>query len=91
MKLKYLSTATLLYIALSSATCGDNNLRCINPNGDVSDDYQRTKECCEASTNKWCWCSHRAEWYCDFDSWGETADFKICCERKVDFSFRDCD
>lgn len=89
MNLKFSSAAILLYISLSLA-CGGNNGRCINPNGDVDKDYERTEECCKAGGNKWCWCSHRAEWYCDFDNGGEKSDFEICCEKKLDFSFRDC-
>lgn len=78
----------LLYVAIASA-CGDNAYRCINPEGSISQDWAKTNYCCNQLAEDTCYCSHRAETYCD--PYGPNIDrFKKCCESFTDFSWREC-
>jgi hypothetical protein len=81
-------TACLVFIGVASA-CGDNAYRCVNPDGFVTDDWAKTKACCNKIAEEYCYCSHRAEEYCDpFGS--NIQKFKDCCESYKGFEWREC-
>jgi hypothetical protein len=76
-----------LLIAVASA-CGNNAYRCVG-NGSVEDDWKHTNACCAMLFEETCYCSHRAETYCD-PSGGNIQKFKDCCDQWDNYYAREC-
>lgn len=72
--------AFILLASIASASCpGEKNYRCKNEEGDVDQDYQKTREICQTLGNEWCWCNRYAEWYCALEDTKHVESFKEQC------------
>ena len=77
-----------LLLALTNA-CGDNAYRCQNPENGRDDDWAMTRSICNDLKEDDCWCSHRAEFFCD--PYGDNiAKFKEMCDSHQGYDWNEC-
>lgn len=75
--MQFLSLLVLLAPVASSS--GDNTYRCKNPDKSTAEEQAVTTKICSSLGNGYCYCNHRAEWFCD--TFGEDINkFKKSCE-----------
>ncbi|KAJ0142685.1 Uncharacterized protein HZ326_14498 [Fusarium oxysporum f. sp. albedinis] len=69
----------LVLLAPVASSCGDNTYRCKNPDKSTAEEQAVTTKICSSLGNGYCYCNHRAEWFCD--TFGEDINkFKKSCE-----------
>jgi len=81
------STILLLYVSAVVAYERDA-YRCIGLNG-VDANWQVTPRCCNNLRQGDCYCSHRAEYYCDLIGEDAIQKSKQCCGAIKDYTFRE--
>ncbi|KAI8359617.1 hypothetical protein B0O80DRAFT_234343 [Mortierella sp. GBAus27b] len=83
--------AVLLALAASSVlACGEYAYRCVNPSGNVEEDWRTTNKVADMMgyTNS-CWCEYRKEWF--YDTIQSRVDtFKRNCESYSGYTWRNC-